>query len=250
MAEHDLSPRIDQIVTRLREHLATPALISVEQQKLVACLINTLPYLQRLKSARIHVAQAELATDAALRDPPDLVLVEGIVRELHRRIEVYKSTLRSVVEGSTPASPVLLGLICHTVLAGCLLFGLSIVVRSWACGFPQAASLPWVLVGGSLGGLVSLLVRLHDFAVLARWAPDSDPRLLFYTGLLKPFVSIVFAFFVWAALHIGVVALPALGTAPHPTLLAFVVAFVTGFSERLAPDIANRTFPPGPTNAA
>ncbi len=247
MSEDPLPTRVDAIVTRMRAPLTGSGVPTDEQQKLAARLVNTLPYLQRLKSARVNVAQAEIAADALVKEPPDLLLADGIVADLERRIRIYKSTWRSVFEGRTPASPVVLGLICHVVLAGLLLLSVLATARRWASGSPEAVVLPWVLVGGSAGGLVSLLARLPDFPILARWAPDSDPRLLFYTGLLKPLVSIAFAFFVWAALRIGVVALPMLSsTEEHRIVVAFVVAFIAGFSERLAPDLANRTFPSGP----
>jgi hypothetical protein len=97
---------------------------------------------------------------------------------------------------------------------------------------------------------LGLLVRVHDFAILERWAPETDPRLLFYTGFLKPTVGIVFAFFVWTALKAEIFSLPAVNQSAELQLVAFALAFIAGFSERLAPDLANRTLPPMKRDAA
>jgi hypothetical protein len=53
----------------------------------------------------------------------------------------------------------------------------------------ERAHTVWVLVGGALGGLTSLIARLHDFAVMER---EPGGRL-FFTELPKPVPGIVLA---------------------------------------------------------
>jgi hypothetical protein len=244
MADDDLPQRVERIVTRLAEQLKSGSSLAPEQQQVASRLVNTLTYLPRLKSAQINVAQAELCLEALLAEPPNHKLADGIVADLERRVAIFKSAWKSVWAGRTVASQVLLGVAAHVVIAIVLFAACALATPTWRVWSTESSIAPWVFIGGSLGGLVSLLVRLHDFAVLARWAPEADPRLLFYTGLLKPAVSIVFAFFIWTALKAGIFSLAAINQSAEPHLIAFALAFVAGFSERLAPDIANRTLPP------
>jgi hypothetical protein len=242
--DDDLPQRLERIATRLSEEAKTGGSLTVEQQQIASRLVNTLPYLSRLKGAQINVAQAEIALEALLAAPPAPHLAEGVVSELERRVDIFKSVWKSVRAGRTVASYLLLGVTAHAVAASVVFVACALASPTWRIWNAPGSIAPWVFVGGSLGGVVSLLVRLHDFAILERWAPETDPRLLFYTGFLKPTVGIVFAFFVWTALKAEIFSLPAINQSAEPQLVAFALAFIAGFSERLAPDIANRTLPP------
>jgi len=242
MRSDDLDQRIDRMATRLADRLKCGSELSVEQQKTASELVSTLPYLTRLKSANINVMLAELALEALISTPSKQKLAEGIVEELARRRDVFKSVFRSVWEGGTVASSIVLGLMAHVVSASVVFWVCALLVPDWRIWVDENSIWPWVFIGGCVGGVASLLGRLHDFAVMARWAPEADPRLLFYTGLLKPVLSIIFAFFVWTSLKSGIVSLSWVSANTTPESV-FALAFIAGFSERLAPDIANRTVP-------
>ena len=241
----DTLKRVERVATRLGEHLRAGKPLT--QQHTASELVNALPYLPRLKNPRINVAQAELALEALLADPPNDKLAHGIVEGhggLTDRVTIFKSTWRSVWEGRTIASHLLLGLAAHLASAASVFFAVCAFAPTWRIWSQPSSIVPWVFIGGSLGGVVSLVTRLHDFAVMERWAPEADPRLLFYTGLLKPAASIVFSLFAWTALKAGLFKLAAFDQSADQSVIAFTLAFVAGFSERMAPDIANRARPP------
>lgn len=241
MDEDDLSKRIDEVLQEIRGHLLKGGASAAndQQQKLVARLTNALPYLERLKNAPVNVGQAEVAAAALFSQQPQIELAESIIGDLERRRDIYKSTFRSLWEGRSQVGQLLLGIASHVLL---LAIGLAAALTLAGEGFLGGLGpiTVWVLVGGSLGGVTSLLVRLHDFAVAARWSPESDPRVLFFTGLLKPVVGLIFALFIWSAFSSGLVSLNLDNAATNPTLLYFALSFIAGFSERFAPDLANR----------
>jgi hypothetical protein len=162
----------------------------------------------------------------------------GIIDELEDRVKIYKSAWCSIVAGRTVATQVLLGLVGYLVAAGGLFLLLYALIPDW---WQSVASR--IYLGGSLGGIMSVVIRIQDIALLSRWAPEADPRLLFYTGLLKPAAGVVFAFFVWAAVRTEFISITITSTLDN-SQLAFALAFIAGFTERFAPDIANRTIPP------
>jgi len=247
MPSDDTGTRVESLARRVADHIGAGKTLTSEQQVLAQRLLRVLPYLPRLKSASINVAQAEVALEALLATQASDDLARGIVEELEGRVAIFTSVWRSIVAGRTVASQVLLGILGYIVLAAALFLVLCAAIPGWRPWVPTAGTAPWIYLGGSLGGVMSVVIRLQDFALLSRWAPESDPRLLFYTGLLKPAAGVVFAFFAWAALRTGLVAITVTSTAVAPHELAFALAFVAGFSERFAPDIANRTFlPPNP----
>ncbi|MEK6300672.1 MAG: hypothetical protein AABO41_08130 [Acidobacteriota bacterium] len=245
MDEANLSDRIDNILQAFRDRLREEgpcATKTQEQQELVAQLINALPYLERLKGARVNVGQAEVAAAALLAQEPQIELAKKIIEELARRIKIYQSTFQSVLHGRSPVSQLLLGIVVHLLLLAAILLGLAILRRGGILeGFEPITV--WVLVGGALGGITSLLVRLHDFAIIARWSAEADPKVLFFTGMLKPVVGTVLALFIWSAFSSGLLSLNLQIAATNSTLLYFALSFLAGFSERFAPDLANRASP-------
>jgi hypothetical protein len=247
MDEAHLSDRIDNILQAFRNRLREEGPSSTrteEQQQLIAQLINELPYLERLKGARVNVGQAEVAAAALLAQEPQIELAQKIVQDLERRIKIYQSTFQSVLHGRSPISQLLLGIVVHLLLLAAILFALAILRRAGTLdGFEPITV--WVLVGGALGGITSLLVRLHDFAILDRWSVEADPKVLFFTGMLKPVVGIVLALFIWSAFSSGLLSLNLQIAATNTRLFYFALSFLAGFSERFAPDLANRA-PPMP----
>lgn len=242
MDEANLPKRIDAILQAFRDHLRkekASASDAQQQQALTARLINALPYLERLKNARVNIGQAEVAAESLLAQPPQIEFAEKIVMELERRIKIYRSTFLSVLHGRSPVSQLLLGIACNVLLLIITLVALLLLTKTGAVGNFEPI-IAWVVVGGALGGITSLLVRLHDFAVIARWSPEADPKVLFFTGLLKPVVGLVFALFSWSAFSSGLLSLNLQIAATNPAPLYFALSFLAGFSERFVPDLANR----------
>ena len=91
-----------------------------------------------------------------------------------------------------------------------------------------------VSAAGSLGSVVSVLIRLHRF----EGEELGDPALNYMIGFFKPFIGAVFGMFVYLAYKSKIITLTAAGSEIH-FLLA--LAFVSGFSERLAMNIVSQT---------
>lgn len=237
--ENDLTKRIEAILADLKKHLAdkTDSATNPEQQELVGRLINLLPYLEHLKNSRINVGQAEAAAAALNSTPQHLELAKTIIVQLEKRKDIYRSVFLSVWEGRSVAAQLLLGVACHVILLIFIVMSFPKMHESLGDIEPM---LIWVFVGGALGGITSLLVRLHDFAVMARWAPETDPKILFFTGLLKPVIGILFALFVWSAFSSGLLSLNLPTAVQNTSHFYFALSFIAGFSERFASDLANR----------
>jgi hypothetical protein len=230
----DLETRIEAVLERIRERLAADegaSSLSEDQQDLAGRLVKTLAYLPRLKNAQVNVGQVEIAVDALLRSEPQLKLAKLIVEDLEHRIAIYKSVVWSVLEGRSPVAQMLLGVVSHVLVLAVVVTILLFLLadKSWL----------WVAIGGAVGGITSLLVRLYDFAVVARWSPEADPKVLFFTGLLKPAIGLVFTLFVWTVFRSGIVELKLVQSTDLASGI-FALAFAAGFSERFAPDLANR----------
>lgn len=91
----------------------------------------------------------------------------------------------------------------------------------------------------AIGGLVSLLSRVNQFASLYIF----DPILVFVNSLLKPLLASLLALTAYAVLKSGVVQVSGL-TLDHvdgePRFIFWAFGFVAGFSERLAGDFIAR----------
>lgn len=236
-ARPDLVERIDALMHGIALHLERPEPVDPKVQVILGHLATTLPYLPRLKNKEINVTQAELAVRALLSPSPELQFAETISRELVRRVDIYKSPLRSIVNGRTPATFVLLGVLAHAVILACALLVLRWFFPSVAC---DATSVCWkrMAVAGAVGGVTSLLARLNELAALSRWSSEGDPLQLFYTGLLKPVIGIVAALFAYAAVSTGLVTFRAPGEGSAAVFYT-ALAFLAGFSERFAKDLTD-----------
>jgi hypothetical protein len=101
-----------------------------------------------------------------------------------------------------------------------------------------------ILMTGTLGGAVSLLIRLQDFDDPKNQKYDDD-LLPFLIGLTKPILGGSFAFFILLILNSNIFPIEIRGKTEDNGngiylygLLA--MAFVAGFSERLVPDLINQ----------
>jgi hypothetical protein len=101
-----------------------------------------------------------------------------------------------------------------------------------------------ILMTGTLGGAVSLLIRLQDFDDPKNQKYDDD-LLPLIIGLTKPILGGSFAFFILLILNSNIFPIEIRGKTEDNGngiylygLLA--MAFVAGFSERLVPDLINQ----------
>ena len=92
-----------------------------------------------------------------------------------------------------------------------------------------------VAIAGAVGSAVSIMVRIQDFMHLK----NTDPSVLFFTGFFKPIIGTAFALFVFAILSSGLI--PVTIDPAKARYFFAALAFVSGFSERFAKDVATRT---------
>jgi hypothetical protein len=234
----DVVGRITRLHQQILARMQQPEPIEPAIQQLLGELLNILPYVPRLKNAEINVAQAELAIGALLSANPETQFAETICRGLVRRVDIYKSPLRSILNGRTPATFVLLGVLVHSAILAVAIWILSKVVP---CTGNDAKSVCWIpmTIAGAVGGATSLFTRLSEIAALSRWSSEGDPLQLFYTGLIKPVVGIVTGLFTYAAIATGIVTFQVPGQGASPQVLYIASAFLAGFSERFARDVTD-----------
>ncbi|NCR71069.1 MAG: hypothetical protein GPI93_07665 [Microcystis aeruginosa LG13-12] len=101
-----------------------------------------------------------------------------------------------------------------------------------------------ILMTGTLGGAVSLLIRLQDFDDPKNQKYDDD-FLPFAIGLTKPILGGSFAFFILLILNSNIFPIEirpsTKGTGDDTYLYGLLaMAFVAGFSERLVPDLISQ----------
>jgi hypothetical protein len=92
-----------------------------------------------------------------------------------------------------------------------------------------------VAIAGAVGSVVSIMIRIQDFESYK----NSDPALLFFTGLFKPIIGTAFALFVYMTMNSGLI--PITITTTNSQYFFMALGFVAGFSERFAKDIVTHT---------
>jgi hypothetical protein len=90
-----------------------------------------------------------------------------------------------------------------------------------------------IALAGALGSIVSILVRVKDFAEIR----ILNPPALFWTGFFKPVIGAIFALFVFCAFASGLVNV---NDGIDQVFMWLTLGFVAGFSERFAPDLVSR----------
>ncbi len=90
-----------------------------------------------------------------------------------------------------------------------------------------------VTIFGAAGALASIFVRIRSFARVRRRSAIE----MFLVGFTRPILGILFALFLFTVISAGLVPL----LVQEPSYFWAAVAFVAGFSERLAPDVVGRT---------
>ena len=104
----------------------------------------------------------------------------------------------------------------------------------------------FVLASGTLGGVVSILTRLEKFnAQEFQNAQDTDPAVPFFVGAFKPIIAACFGLLIFALIQSNIVTIKGITTDEQDlrekTFFVCAIAFIIGFSERLAQDVIRKT---------
>lgn len=96
-----------------------------------------------------------------------------------------------------------------------------------------------VISAGTLGSIVSILIRIEEF----QDKPYADPLIPFLVGAFKPIIGAAFGLLFFALISSEIVIVQPLAeqTDNNRGFFIFAVAFIVGFSERLARDTIERT---------
>lgn len=179
---------------------------------------------------------AEVAAIALCSTPKKPKLARELVKKIKNRIRLYQWL-------GSPSVAVAFGLSLFFYLLAP--FSLLIVDQVRHIDFEEllGTSLGMLLLvslAGALGSIVSVLIRVQNPSFKSKvWEPIPSV----FTGLFKPIVGVAFAIFVFAIFNSGIIPVDIMGPDNGPKENAFflAVAFVAGFSERFAKDIAKGT---------
>lgn len=96
-----------------------------------------------------------------------------------------------------------------------------------------------VVSSGTLGSAISILIRINDFEKQEL----SDPLIPIFTGAFKPIIGSSFGLLIFALFSSGIISVQIVptNTARSEEFFFCSLAFVIGFSERLAKDVIKRT---------
>lgn len=181
------------------------------------------------------IARAEIAARALFQDEPNRVLAKETLDSLERYFG--RNPIQAALRSRSAPTRVIVG------LGSLLYFGLPLgywIFRRLSevkefFGI-NVSMLIAVSLAGALGGIVSIMIRLQDFASVSA----KDPTVLFFTGFFKPIVGMSFALFVFSCLNAGILPLSIKLDSPAASYFFLALGFVSGFSERFAQDVASR----------
>lgn len=176
-----------------------------------------------------------VAVAAVVADPPNLILASRIRKSIRRRTNLLLRPLLFLRNGH-PAVQVILGLCTNLYLL--LPFSLLLLPGAvQGSAFPGTSDETFVLVAvaGAVGSIVSMLVRIQDFD-----NQEVEHRaILFFTGCFKPAIGVASALFIAVLMEAGFIPID-IEEGAQRTFFFLGLAFVAGFSERLASDIAGQ----------
>jgi hypothetical protein len=211
--------------------------LSPDIQRELARLLGLLPHVAA-RGDPLLLGSVDLALSSLLRSSPNIVFARETRLNVARRLGIYPSLRWALMSSPIPAVRVMTGLLIVLGLAIPLLAVTVYLLRAHIAHM-NAGSLDlddFILFGifGVAGSIVSIMVRIDEFN---RWPPD--PSILFFTGLFKPIIGFFFAIFVLLALNSGIIQI---GIAAEQQEYFFMaIAFIAGFSERFARDVATET---------
>lgn len=184
--------------------------------------------------------EAQVAMQGLLRPKPKLQFARTVRYRLEMELLRHNGlATRYIVRWSSGNPVAIVGLgVLLTCLIGLVHWSVLPHLPAWFASplfAAESATLTTVAAAAFLGGVVSLLSRMREFSKLR----DFDPIFLFWNGLLKPYVGIIFAIFVFAFLKSEFV--PAVKLGSDTIYVWWVVGFLSGFSERFTRDIISKS---------
>ncbi len=185
------------------------------------------------------IKDVDIAITALLLEKPQIKLATEMRRDIENRVNpapFHLNVFRRIWHSRSPPALVIFGLICLLYLAIPLMVSIlqTFVGREILPGI-DVNMIILIVFTGALGSAVSIVIRIQDFSSLM----NVDNLVLFFIGFFKPIVGASFALFIFTITKSGIIPLV---IDPGKELYFFLaLAFVSGFSERFAQDIAKET---------
>lgn len=224
-------------------HASCEGSLAPEKKQIFTRIATAAVVLHRLPQPGAELLVLSAALDVASNGSPDLA--EGMLTELERDLRISNHPLWSIVRGRSAALPFYVGMIV-TILAMPLVW----MYVQWLLGFlwdqsphhapvdVDAGLLLLVAWAGGLGAEISMMLRLPAYTAMARASGAmAERQTLFMAGFFRPWIGVAFAIFVYMLLKSGLVKV---GDGDLNPLMYLTLAFVSGFSERLGPDLISR----------
>ena len=223
------APRIASLLEEIQRH--GEAIPDVQKQlgRIVMLLVDV-----QAIDCEIFVACSEIAVSRLLQQNPDVTTARTIIDSLEERLRVLSHPWVGLRRGSSPAAKVVFGM--TTILLPLLAFAeLSRRLFAVKADPLDFHIIPVICLVGVLGSFVSIMTRINEFAKLSR----TDASVLFLTGFFKPWIGASFAFFLYILLRSSGMSVVTEGDA-QGFCFVLTAAFLAGFSERFAQDVASR----------
>lgn len=243
----------DEFISYLRRKIAhrLESELDPEVQAQIAILMRLLATMRRSTLAQ-NRAHFETAFDLLAADKPNLTLIHGLCMDLAIAQERDLRGLTGLIlrlTGNNPVTAVLAALGSIPVVLVLIMTVLSVghaalayIDRDLAELHPliqafgqlDVGDIMILVVSSFLGSVVSVLARLSNFLSGATFRP----LVIYISVLTKPFLSVVFALFVYAVMKSGLISFPGVDLAgPSAPYVVWVIGFLSGFSERFSQDL-------------
>ena len=195
----------------------------------------------RLETKADETANADLALiiGAPQAETPSLILARELRYAIKMRTGAFsnaRTTWFMRLTGGSPTAIIVTGLIASFVtwiVIGPVWLWLFESFENRSLTYFPLNELTTSVVAALLGAMVSIMIRLRDFAE----PDDFNPRMLLLSPSFKPFIGVIIAIFAYAALKSGIISSSFLTSASTDQMqngIYWVVSFICGFSERFA----------------
>jgi hypothetical protein len=232
-AQADVSSNADSRIASLFEEIRRTKEADKDVQEQLARIV-LLSIDVKAIGCDILAASLEIAADRLLQPNPEISIAKTIINSVEERLRVLSHPWVGLRRGSSPAAKVVFGMTTFLLLllAVAELSRRLFDVKADPLDFH---TIPVICCVGALGSFVSIMVRINEFAKLAR----TDASVLLLTGFFKPWVGASFAFFLYLILRSSGMSVVTEGDA-QGFCFVLTAAFLAGFSERFAQDVASR----------
>ncbi|MDB4948932.1 MAG: hypothetical protein JWM27_1581 [Gemmatimonadetes bacterium] len=224
--------QLDMLLARIDRLIARPSDAAVQRE--VAALIAMLPRLEQPQNVPM-LAIAERLVSALSQEPPQVELATQLRVALHASTRGWSNLARRV-RAATPSIRMLCGLALFLfVMLPVLVLVASLVAgRALDKGF-EPMKIVMVAGVGAVGSIISIMVRVQDFDENA----VGDPLAQLFMGAFRPLIGSAFALFAYTVIKAGILPI-GVPLEREPYFFA-ALAFLSGFSERFASDLVDRT---------